>query len=78
MSDFEFFGLKSGIWQGILCCDMLLGCVLLVYMGSCVVDVWVMVQDDGSYCIVVVIFLDKLLDGVQIFILLEDGGQDNV
>ncbi|MTH66266.1 hypothetical protein [Paracoccus shanxieyensis] len=77
MSDFESLGLKSGIWQGILRRDTPPGRVLLVHMGSRVADARATAQDDGSYRIAAAIPSDKLSDGVQTFILLEDGGQDN-
>lgn len=77
MSDFESLGLKSGIWQGILRRDTPPGRVLLVHMGSRVADARATAQDDGSYRIAAAIPSDKLSDGVQTFILLEDGGQDS-
>lgn len=75
MDQFESLGLKSGIWQGILRRDQAPGRLLLVHMGSRVGDARATAQEDGSWRIAAAIPPQKLSDGVQTFLLLEDAGE---
>lgn len=75
MKDFESLGVKSGIWQGILRRDTPPARLLLVHMGSRVAEARATAQDDGSWRIAAAIPLEKLSDGVQTFILVEDQGE---
>ncbi|MTH33021.1 hypothetical protein GL279_00210 [Paracoccus limosus] len=75
MDRFESLGLKSGIWQGVLHGDAAPGRLLLVHMGARVGDARATAQDDGSWRIAAAIPPQKLSDGVQTFLLLEDQGE---
>lgn len=75
MDQFESLGLKSGIWQGVLRREAPPGRLLLVHMGARVGDARATVQDDGSWRIAAAIPPQKLSDGVQTFLLLEDQGE---
>ena len=75
MDQFESLGLKSGIWQGVLRRDTPPGRLLLVHMGARVGDARATAQDDGSWRIAAAIPPQKLSDGVQTFLLLEDQGE---
>ncbi len=75
MDQFETLGLKSGIWQGILRREVPPGRLLLVHMGSRVAEARATAQDDGSWRIAAAIPAQKLSDGVQTFLLLEDQGE---
>ncbi|SMO79437.1 hypothetical protein [Paracoccus laeviglucosivorans] len=77
MTEFESLGLKSGIWQGTLRRSTPPGRLILVHMGTRVTDARATAQADGSWRIAVAIPTEKLSDGVQTFILLEDNGKDN-
>ena len=75
MDEFESLGLKSGIWQGVLRRDTAPGRLLLVHLGSRVADARVTPQDDGYWRVAAAIPAQKLSDGVQTFLLLEDAGE---
>lgn len=75
MDQFESLGLKSGIWQGVLRRDTPPGRLLLVHMGARVGDARATAQDDGTWRIAAAIPPQKLSDGVQTFLLLEDQGE---
>lgn len=75
MSEFESLGLKSGIWQGVLRREAAPSRLLLVHMGVRVAEARATTQDDGSWRIAAAIPSEKLSDGVQTFILLEDQGE---
>lgn len=75
MKEFESLGLKSGIWQGILRREDAPGRLLLVHMGTRVAEARATAQDDGGWRVAAAIPAEKLSDGVQTFILLEDGGE---
>lgn len=76
MDQFESLGLKSGIWQGILRREAPPARLLLVHMGNRVGEARATAQDDGSWRVAAAIPAEKLSDGVQTFILLEDQGKD--
>lgn len=75
MDQFESLGLKSGIWQGVLRRDTPPARLLLVHMGARVGDARATAQDDGTWRIAAAIPPQKLSDGVQTFLLLEDQGE---
>lgn len=75
MDEFESLGLKSGIWQGILRRDAPPARLLLVHLGSRVAEARATAQDDGSWRIAAAIPAQKLSDGVQSFLLVEDTGE---
>lgn len=77
MDQFESLGLKSGIWQGTLRRDTPPARLLVVHMGSRVGEARATAQEDGSWRIAAAIPAEKLSDGVQTFILLEDQGKDS-
>lgn len=73
--DFESLGLKSGIWQGVLRRDTPPARLLLVHLGARVGEARATPQDDGSWRIAAAIPGERLSDGVQTFMLLEDRGE---
>lgn len=75
MEMFESLGLKSGIWQGILRRDRAPGRLLLVHLGDRVAEAHATAQEDGGWRIAAAIPAQKLSDGVQTFLLLEDAGE---
>lgn len=76
MSDFESFGLRSGIWQGVLRRDDAPGRLVLVHMGNRVAEGRATQEPGGGWRIAVAIPPDRLSDGVQSFLLLEDEGAE--
>lgn len=72
MSDFESFGLRSGIWQGVLRRDAAPGRLVLVHMGNRVAEGHATEEPSGGWRIAVAIPPERLSDGVQTFLLLED------
>lgn len=77
MDQFESLGLKSGIWQGTLRRETPPDRLLLVHMGNRVGEARATAQEDGSWRIAAAIPAEKLSEGVQTFILIEDQGRDN-
>lgn len=75
MDDFETLGLKSGIWQGILTRSAPPGRLVLVHLGSGVAEARVTAQEDGTWRVAAAIPAQRLSDGVQTFLLMEDGGE---
>lgn len=76
MDKFESLGLKSGIWQGLLRRDSAPGRLVLVHLGERVGEARVTAESDDSWRIAAAIPAQKLSDGVQSFLLLEDEGQE--
>ncbi|MDS9466230.1 hypothetical protein RGQ15_01410 [Paracoccus sp. MBLB3053] len=76
MSDFESLGLKSGIWQGVLTREAAPTRLVLVHSGARVGDARVTRGDRGTWRVAVAIPPEKLSDGVQSFLLIEDAGKD--
>ncbi|MFG6080729.1 hypothetical protein ACEUZ9_001335 [Paracoccus litorisediminis] len=77
MDRFESLGLKSGIWQGILRRDTAPVRLVLVHLGERVGEARVTTGDEeGSWRIAAAIPSQKLSDGVQSFILMEDEGKE--
>lgn len=75
MDQFESLGLKSGIWQGILRRDTPPLRLVLAHLGARVGEARATSQNDGSWRIAAAIPAERLSDGVQTFLLLEDGGE---
>lgn len=76
MNEFESLGLKSGIWQGVIHRDAPPGRLVLVHMGSRVAEARVTVEAEGCWRVAVAIPAERLSDGVQSFLLLEDQGNE--
>lgn len=76
MDEFESLGLKSGIWQGILQRPTAPGRLALVHLGARVADARVTAQEDGSWRVAAAIPAQRLSDGVQTFLLMEDQGTE--
>lgn len=74
MTEFESLGLKGGVWQGLLTCDQAPGRLLLVHLGDRVAEARVSPEGTGQWRVEVAIPSNRLADGVQAFLLLEDGG----
>ncbi|MDF3607704.1 hypothetical protein PE067_17100 [Paracoccus sp. DMF-8] len=71
---FEQIGLKGGIWQGVLHRDARPGRVILTHLGETVTEARVTEDGPGHWRVAVSIPSDRISDGVQSFILVEDGG----
>lgn len=71
---FEQIGLKGGIWQGVLNRDTRPGRVILSHLGDTVTEARVTEDGPGRWRIAASIPSDRISDGVQTFILIEDGG----
>ncbi|UFS65334.1 hypothetical protein LO749_01860 [Paracoccus denitrificans] len=76
MNEFESLGLKGGIWQGVLHRDAPPGRLVLVHMGSRLAEARVNPEPEGGWAVDVAIPAERLSDGVQSFLLLEDGGAE--
>lgn len=76
MEEFESLGLKSGIWQGILQREDPPGRLVLVHLGVRVADARVTVQEDGGWRVAAAIPAQRLSDGMQTFLLMEDHGTE--
>ena len=76
MDEFESLGLKSGIWQGLLQRPVAPGRLVLVHLGARVGEARVTAQEDGVWRVAAVIPAQRLSDGVQTFLLLEDRGTE--
>lgn len=75
MSEFESLGLKSGIWQGILRREAAPGRLLLVHLGSPVAEAQASAEPGGGgWRIAVTIPAERLSEGVQSFLLVEEPG----
>ncbi|MTH78996.1 hypothetical protein [Paracoccus aestuariivivens] len=77
MDQFESLGLKSGIWEGILRRETAPARLVLVHMGARVGDARSTPQADGSWRVAAAIPSQRLSDGVQSFLLMEDQGEDS-
>jgi len=71
---FESLGLKGGIWQGSLRRDKAPGRVILTHLGEVVGEAEVTNVGEDRWHLSVAVPADRLADGCQTFILLEDGG----
>ncbi|WP_134681891.1 hypothetical protein [Paracoccus ravus] len=76
MEQFESLGLKSGIWQGLLRRDTAPARIVLVHLGARLAEARVTAQEDGLWRVAVGIPSQKLSDGLQSFLLLEDEGKE--
>lgn len=72
MSDFESLGLRSGIWQGVLRRDAAPGRLVLVHMGNRLAEAHATEEPGGGWRIAAAIPPERLSDGVQSFLLVED------
>ncbi|MEF9605250.1 hypothetical protein O4J55_24165 [Paracoccus sp. PXZ] len=72
MNDFESFGLKGGFWQGVLHRHAQPGRLVLVHMGSRVAEARVTAETEGRWRVAAAIPAERLSDGAQSFLLLED------
>lgn len=76
MDEFESLGLKGGIWEGFLHRETPPGRLVLAHLGQRVGIARATAQEDGAWRIAAAIPSERLSDGVQSFILLEDDGED--
>lgn len=72
---FESIGLKGGIWQSLLRRADAPGRVILTHLGETVAEARVTSDGDRGWRIAVAIPPDRLSEGVQTFVLVEDGGK---
>ena len=72
MSEFESLGLRGGIWQGIVQRATPPGRLLLMHAGRRVAEARVTPEGAGRWRIATAIPAERLSDGVQTFLLLED------
>lgn len=75
MNEFETLGLRGGIWQGILQRKTPPARLLLVHMGARIAEARATPEGDGRWRITVAIPAERLSDGVQTFLLVEDETQ---
>lgn len=76
MAEFESLELNGGTWHGILRSDTPPGRLILVHFGDRVAEAQLSPIDQTSWRVAVGIPSDRLSDGVQSFLLLEDDGKD--
>lgn len=76
MAEFESLELNGGIWHGVLRGHTSPGRLILVHLGDRVAEAQLTPIDPTSWRVAVTLPLDRLSDGVQSFLLLQDGGQD--
>ena len=76
MSDFESFGLKSGIWQGAIHRDARPGRLVLVHLGERLAEARVTADAQGGWRVGAAIPAERLSDGAQSFLLVEDQGAE--
>ncbi|WP_347266261.1 hypothetical protein [Paracoccus sp. (in: a-proteobacteria)] len=74
MSEFQSHGLKGGIWQAEIRRDAAPGRLLLLHLGARVGTARVSDLGGGRWRIEAAIPAQRLADGVQSFLLLEDEG----
>lgn len=72
MSEFQSLGLRGGIWQGIVQRATPPGRLLLVHAGRRVAEARVTPEGEGRWCVAAAIPAERLSDGIQSFLLLED------
>lgn len=75
MDRFESLGLKGGIWQGVVRREQPFGRVVLTHLGEVIALATVTPDGEKSWRISVAIPSERLFDGVQTFLLFEDGGE---
>ncbi len=72
MDRFESLGLKGGVWQGTIHREKAPGRVILTHLGEVVAEVEVTAAGQGQWHVSATIPADRLADGCQTFLLLED------
>lgn len=75
MRKFDSLGLKGGIWQGILSGSEPPARLVLVHLGERIAEARVTPHGDGQWLVAAAIPVQKLSDGIQSFLLIEDGGK---
>ena len=75
MNEFETLGLRGGIRQGILQRKTTPARLLLVHMGARIAEARATPEGDGRWRITVAVPAERLSDGVQTFLLVEDEAQ---
>jgi len=76
MTEFVSLGLQGGVWQGVLYRDTRPGRLMLVHMGDCVAEARMAAGAEGRWHVAVDIPSERLSDGAQSFLLLEDAGAE--
>lgn len=77
MDRFESVGLKGGVWQGILHRERAPDRLILTHHGDTVAQARITEGGAGAWKVTVGLPTDRLSEGVQTFILLEDHGEGN-
>jgi hypothetical protein len=72
MSEFESLGLRGGIWQGMLQRPTPPGRLSLVHLGHRLSEARITAEGEGRWRIATAIPAERLSDGVQTFLLVED------
>lgn len=72
MSEFQSLGLRGGIWQGFVQRATPPGRLLLVHAGRRVAEARVTPEGEGRWRVAAAIPAERLSDGIQSFLLLED------
>ncbi len=75
MDRFESLGLKGGVWQGVVRREQPFGRVVLTHLGEVVALAQVVEDGEKSWRISVTIPSERLVEGVQSFLLFEDHGE---
>lgn len=76
MNQFETLELKGGIWHGVLQSDTEPGRIILVHYGERIAQARVTPNGENSWRVAVAIPSERLSDGLQSFLLLQDDGKD--
>ena len=77
MSEFESLGLRGGIWQGVVQRAAPPGRLLLIHAGRRVAEARVTPEGEGRWRVAIAIPAERLSDGVQTFLLLEDPAESD-
>ena len=75
MDRFESFGLKSGIWQGVIRREAMPARVIVTCLGEVMAEAQVSADGEKQWRIAVTIPSQFLSDGIQTFLLMEDEGK---
>lgn len=75
MSKFEALGLKGGLWQGVLHREEEPARLVLTHLGDVVSEGRATSEGPSLWRVSVPIPIERISDGIQTFVLLEDQGQ---
>lgn len=71
---FEDLGLKGGIWQGALTQESRPGRIILTHLGETAAEARITEEAPGYWRVATPIPAERISEGIQTFLLLEDGG----